>query len=130
MREQNLELATRGYELFGKADLDTMKKEIFSPDVVWRTEGFAPFETEYKGIEAVVGYFGGLFERSGGTFKAEPLHVYADDDRAVVIQHVTGTRAGKLLDTRMVLVFEIHDGRVFEVTQFGAEPSKLEAFWS
>lgn len=130
MHEENLELAKRGYQLFGKGDLDTLKKDVFGPGVIWRTEGPGPFESEYKGVDALIGYFGQLFELSDGTFKAEPLHIYADDDRAVAIQHVTGSRAGKLLDTRMVLVFEIRGGKVFEVTQFAAEPSKLEEFWS
>ncbi len=130
MGEENVQLAKRGYELFGKGDLDSMKSEILSPDVIWRTEGVGPFESEYKGIDALIGYFSRLFELSGGTFKAEVLHIYADDDRAVAIQHVSGSRVGKLLDTRMVVVFEIRDGKISEVTQFAAEPSKLESFWS
>lgn len=130
MREQNLELVMRGYELFGRGDLDGLRKEVFTPDVVWRTGGPRRFELEYKGVDALMSYFGQLFELSGGTFKAEPLHTYADDDRAVAIQHVTGTRAGKLLDTRIVLVFEVRDSKVYDVTQFAAEPSKLEEFWT
>lgn len=130
MREENLDLAKRGYMLFGKADLDTLKKEVFDADVIWRTEGVGPFESEYRGVDALLGYFGQLFDLSSGTVKAEPLHIYGDLDRAVAIQRLTASRAGKLLDTKLVLVFEIHENRVFDVTEFAAEPSELDKFWS
>ena len=130
MSEKNLEIARRAYELFGKGDLAALKEEVFAADIVWRTAGPAPFAPEYTGVDAVLGYFGQLFERSGGTFRAEPLHIYADEDRTVAIQRVTASRDDKVVDTKMVLVSEVQDGRVVEVTQFAAEASKLEEFWS
>ncbi len=128
MREENLSLAKRGYELFAKGDFDTIRGELFAPDIVWRTAHGA-FDAEYKGVDAVLGYFTKLFELSSGTFKSEPVHILADDERAVVIQHVSGTRNGKLLEAEMINVFEVRDGKVYEVTQFTTDSSMLEAFW-
>lgn len=129
MREENLTLAKRGYELFANGDFDTLRREVFSPDIVWRTAAHGAFEAEYKGVDAVLGYFTKLFELSSGTFRTEPVHILADDDRSVVIQHVSGTRDGKRLETEMINVFEVRDGKVYEVTQFVTDSSVLEAFW-
>lgn len=130
VREKNLALAARGYELFSKADLDGLRREIFTEDAIWRTAGYGRFDLEYKGVDAVMGYFTELAELTGGTFKAEPLHILADDERAVVIQRVTGTREDRLLDTLMLLVFEIRDDKVYEVTQYVPEAKTHEVFWA
>lgn len=130
VREKNLTLTKRGYELFSKGDLDTLRDEIFAEDIIWRTPGHAVFEPEYKGVDAVMEYFTKLFDLTGGTFKVEPVHILADDERSMVLQHVTGTRAGKLLDIDLVLVFEVRDDKVYEVTEYVPQLSTLEAFWA
>jgi ketosteroid isomerase-like protein len=128
MREKNLELTRIGYDAFAKGDLAAFR-DLFTPDIVWRTIGMV-FEPEHKGVDAVLGYFTRLYELSDGTFTLDVEHMLGDDERVMVIQRVKAMRAGNLLDTHLVLVFEIHDGRVWEVTEFAAEPAKLMAFWS
>jgi hypothetical protein len=35
-----------------------------------------------------------------------------------------------MLDTHVIHVYDIHDGRIYETTEFAAEPKLLETFWS
>lgn len=128
MHEENEALALRGYELFGKADLSGLR-ELFVPEALWHTPILA-FEPEYKGVEAILGYFARLHELSEGTIKIVIDHTLSDSDRVAVLQRVTATRADRKLDSPMVLVFEIRDGKVVEVTEYAAEPNRLQEFWS
>lgn len=130
MRDENLALIKRGYEAFGKGDFDTVRDMMSGLDAVWRTPGYGPFESEYKGPEGVIEYFTTLVKLSGGTFKSVPEAFFADDDQVVAITHNTGTREGKILDTHVIHVFHIRDGKVYEVTTYAAEPKRNEEFWA
>jgi ketosteroid isomerase-like protein len=70
------------------------------------------------------------FKLSDGTFKCEPEAFFADDDRVVVLDHVTGTRNGKTLNTYVIQVFRVGGGKVIETTTFVAEPKRHEQFWA
>lgn len=129
MREENLALLRRGYEAFAKGDLDTIRG-MSAEDCIWRTPGLAIFDAEYKGIEGVIGYLTKLVEMTEGTFKTEPEAFFADDEQVVVLEHITGSRLGRTLDTHVVHVFKVHGDKVYETTEYAAEPKLLETFWS
>lgn len=129
MRDENLALMRRGYEAFATGDVDTLRA-IAQEDQVWVTAGTGGFQPEYRGVDAVIGYLGQLMERTGGTFRDEPESFLADDDRVMVLEHVTASRDGRTLDTHFVHVYDIRDGKVARVTEYSAEPKKFEEFWS
>ncbi len=129
MRDENLALIKRGYEAFAKGDLDFIR-EMSAPDCVWHTPGYGPFKLDYKNPEGVIEYLTSLFELSDGTFKSEPEAFFADDDRVVVLDHVTGTRKGKTLNTYLVHMFRVRGGKVVETTTFASEPKRNEEFWA
>ena len=129
MKEANIELLKKGYEAFAKGDLDVIRG-MATEDCVWRTPGFGPFKPEYKGIDGTIEYLTKLFEVSEGTFKVVPEAFVADDHRVVVLGRVTASLAGRMLDTHVVHIYDVHDGKVFETTEFAAEPKKIESFWA
>ena len=129
MREANVVLLKRAYAAFSKGDLDTIR-DISTEDCVWRTPGYPHFEAEYKGRDGIIQYLTKLVELTDGTFKVEPTAFMADDDQVMVLSHVTASRLGRLLDAHAVHVYDVHDGKVFETTEFVSEPKKLEAFWA
>lgn len=129
MREENLDLIKKGYEAFAKADLEFIRSMV-PVEGVWRTPGYGVLEHEYKGPDGVVKYLASLFELTDGTFKSESEALFADDDRVVSLDHITGTRKGITLDTHVVHVFLIRNGMIIEVTDFASEPQANEAFWS
>ena len=129
MSKENLALIKKGYEAFGKGDLDFIRTMV-SPDVVWRTPGYGMLEHEYKGTDGVIAYLSSLYELTEGTFKSESEWLFFDGDRVVSLDHITGTRKGIELDTYVVHVFLCRDGKVIEVTDFVSEPERNAAFWS
>ena len=130
MREENIALMKRGFEAFAKADLDTIRA-MSAPDCVWLTPGTAQMKPEYKGIDDVVGYLTSLVTLTDGTFRTEPESFTADDrNRVYVLEHITGERLGRTLDTHVIHVFEVEFDKVVRTTEYASEPKKLEEFWS
>lgn len=129
MREANLKLVRSGYEAFTKGDFETLRT-IFAPDILWHGPGIEPFETDYKGVESVLGYFTKLFELTEGTIRVDIEHMYADDDRVVVLQLVSGSRHGVHVEFRDVVVYEIVGGVETAVTQYEVDLKAIEAMFS
>lgn len=129
MRDEDLAIVKKGYEAFGKGDLNGLRA-LSTPDCIWRTPGFGSFRAEYKGIDEVIGYLADLARQSGGTFKTEPESFLADDDLVACLSRNTGTRDGKRLDTQVIHLFRLHDGKIYEIMTYAAEPDRNAEFWS
>lgn len=67
MPHPNADLLRKGYDAFSKGDLDTIKNEVFSPDVVFHVAGRNPLSGDYRGVDEVFGFFG-----SSSTSVGEP----------------------------------------------------------
>jgi hypothetical protein len=121
-------LIRRAYEDFESGDLDLLGVVMWH-DVVWHEPGRSSLAGDYKGPEAVLGFLGQLKVRSGGTFKIEILDVLSEPERAVVFQRETATRNGDTLDVIAALEFEIHNGKITEVTVYQADMYQFDEFW-
>jgi len=125
----NATLVRRGYTAFTTGDLDTLRT-LMTEDAAWHQPGNAAIAGDYVGREQVFDYFGKLYSLTDGTFKADVIDILADDDRAVVIQHSTARRDGRSLDTRDVVVYEIHDGKFTDTQVYASDPTQEDTFWS
>jgi ketosteroid isomerase-like protein len=114
MAHPNVDLLNRGYDAFGKGDLDTLR-ELFSQDIVFHVPGRSKIAGDYRGQDEVFGFFGKLVELTGGTFSIERHAVLADDEHGTVLTTVTGQRDGKTLSQNAIDVFHLKDGKVTEV---------------
>ena len=94
MREANVALLKRGYQAFGKADLDAIR-EMGAKDEVWHTPGYGPFKPEYKGPDGVTAYLTELMTSSDGTFRTDP-EAFAGDDGNHVLVLSTSPRSGRV----------------------------------
>ena len=63
----NVQVARRGYEAFSRGDMATVR-ELLADDVEWHVGGNNPISGDYKGKDAVFGFFGKLMELTAGTF--------------------------------------------------------------
>jgi len=121
-------LMRRAYQDFELGDLDLLAV-VMGHDVVWHEPGRSSLAGDYKGPEAVLGFLEQLKARSGGTFKIEILDVLSEPERAVVLQRETATRNGKALDVIAAVDFEIHNGKITEVTVYQADTYQFDEFW-
>ena len=121
-------LMRRAYKDFESGDLDLLRV-VMGRDVVWHEPGRSALAGDYTGVEEVLGFLGQLRTRSGGTFKIEVLDVLSEPGRAVVFQRETATRSGRSLDVIAAVNFEIHDGKITEVTVYQADTYQFDEFW-
>ena len=121
-------IVRRAYQDFESGDLDLLGV-VMADDVVWHEPGRSVLAGDYKGPKAVLGFLGQLKARTDGTFKIEILDVLSEQERAVVLQRETATRNGNALDVVTAVDFEIHHGKITEVTVYQADTYQFDEFW-
>jgi uncharacterized protein len=130
MAHANEDLVRQGYKAFGEGDMATLRS-LFAPDAVHVATGNNPLSGEYKGVDAILGYYGKLFELSDGTFTAELETVKVEGDDSVVATHRDkGQRGGKTLDQDETLTFTISGGKITRLVENHSDQASYDAFWS
>jgi uncharacterized protein len=127
--EQNIAVIRRGYEAFGKGDIETLKT-LFAPNAIWHSVGAGVLPGNYRGLQAILGFFGQLAHETQGTVRAELQTVAASADHVFALHRNRGERKGKTVDTKAVLVFKVEKGVVTEVAEFPFDQPAQVQFWS
>jgi len=130
MAHPNEDVVRQGYKAFSEGDMDTLRS-LFAPDAVHVATGSSQVAGEYNGVDAVLGYYGKLFELSDGTFRAELQSVRVEGDDTVVATHRDkGQRGDKTLDQDEDLTFTISDGKITRLVEKHSDQATYDAFWS
>jgi uncharacterized protein len=130
MAEQpNVELVRRGYEAFGKGDMQTVD-ELFADDIVWHNGVTGPFAGDLESKKEVFEFFGKLAEMSNGTFAIEIHDVVGGDEHVVVLNTAHATRNGRSLDAQGADVWHVRGGKAVEFWHLDTDAGASEAFWS
>jgi ketosteroid isomerase-like protein len=130
MAHSNEDLVREGYKAFGDGDMDTLRS-LFASDAVHSATGSNPLAGDYKGVDDILGYYGKLYELTGGTFRAELKSVKAEGDDTIVATHRnSGERIGRKLDQDEQLTFTISDGKFTRLEEKHSDPAAYDAFWS
>ncbi len=119
-----------GYAAFQRGDMDALRNEFLTSDVVWHAEGRNPIAGTYKGIDEVLMAFGKTFELSGGTFSIEIHDCLANDEHGVVLGVARGDRDGKHLEDKYAHVVHFRDGKVAESWLHVGDQYATDEFWS
>jgi ketosteroid isomerase-like protein len=93
-------------------------KELFAEDVVFHyfNPNLPDMEGDHVGLKGVSSFFEAIGQKSGGTFKVEPVSIAAVGDELVVTQtRNTLTLQDRSIALDVVVVWRIADGRVVEV---------------
>lgn len=124
----NATLVRKGYDAFNRAEVEAIR-EVLADHVVWHEPGRSVLAGDYKGVDEVLGFLRRLHDLSGGTLRTELVELLVDPERVTAFQRLTGERGGKFLDTLDVVDFEIHHGRVTEVSVYQSDTYAFDAFW-
>jgi len=127
--QDNAALVRRGYEAFTAGDMNTLR-DLFAEDAVWHVGGTGRLSGDKKGRDAILAYFGQLYERSNGSMRVTVEDVAQGDRYTVRVQLSHAERDGKTMDQRQVIVFSIVDGKVTEGTEMQEETTLVTDFWS
>ena len=126
----NEDTVRKGYEAFGRGDMDTLRS-LMTPDVVQSVPGNTPVSGEHKGVDNVLGYYGQLFELTGGTLKAD-LQSVTDDgpDKVLAVHRLTAQRGDKSYDETEKLHFTLSGGKISRLDEEHPDLAKFEDFFS
>ena len=69
---------------------------------------------EYRGRDAVFGFFGKLMEVTQGSFHADLHALFADEEHGVALVVLTASRGGRSVEVNEAHVFHLRDGKVVE----------------
>lgn len=119
--DQNIETVRRGYDAFGRGDLDALM-ELYHDDAVHIVPGSSRVAGAHKGKEDIANLYGLLFELSGGTLRVQLEHVLSDGgDRVVAVHDMSMEKDGEQLSQKEALVFTFRNGKVAEMQDFFAD---------
>ena len=125
----NAVLVRHCYDAFAAGELDRLR-DVLADDAVWHEPGRSPIGGDHKGPAGVAAFMQRLGVLSGGTLSVELIDVMVNAERAVAIQRVTA-RAGEVaLDVIDALDFEIHNGRITEISVYQQDAYAFDEFWT
>jgi uncharacterized protein len=110
-----------GYAAFAKGDFAVLN-DLFAEDVLWHEPGRNQLAGDYRGRDAVYGFFGSLMEATEGSFHLEVQTVFADDERGVALVVSTASRGGRSVEVYDAHVFRLNDGQVVEFWNASTDP--------
>lgn len=126
----NVQRSRHAYEAFSKGDIATVT-ELIADDAVYHIGGSSPLSGDYKGKDAIVGFFGKLVEVTGGTFKLEVHDILANDEHTVAMVRETAEKDGKKWDGKAVHISHSDsEGRVKEFWVFQENSAAADEFFA
>ena len=128
--DAGMAIVRRGYEAFNTGDIETLIS-LFSVDVVQHVPGHGPLAGTYKGIEAVLGYYGRLSELTDGTFRANLIEVHGDGAaHACSVHQITAIRNGVKRVSRGSILFTFIGDKVTDLLEMHADLPGDDAYFS
>ena len=125
----NTQIVFRMYDFFGKGDMESIKREIFHPDVTWTMPGHHPLSARMEGADAVIAFFGALFKAG---IVVDDVHFGVLDDGTVIERHMGhGRIGGEKFDFPTCTSYGIKDGLIFDVNVHTGDQHNVDRyFWS
>jgi ketosteroid isomerase-like protein len=125
-----MSLVRKGYAAFNSGDIETLKS-VLSHDVVQHVPGTSRVAGGYKGIDAVLGYYGTLAEMTGGTFRADLINVFGDGQGHVTSVHqITATINGTTRVSRGGILFTFLGERATDLLELREDLPGDDAFFA
>jgi uncharacterized protein len=128
MAEGAMAVVDRMYQCFGKGDMDTLKKEVFHPDIKWALPGHHPLSGVKNGPDEVIAFFGALMQTG---VNVDNISFGTIGDDKVVEQHSGHGKVGTLEYLFPTCsVYTIRDGKIASVQVYTADQHGVDDyFW-
>jgi len=134
--EANLNLIRRMYDCFNRGDLDTIRNEIFAPDIRWHLPGRHPLAGTKNSADEVLSFFDQL-RRGNVEVTLDPTSDPATGidsfgaDTVVEVHRGHGTAPnGAVLNAYNCTHYRIVDGRIAEVQVYIQRQYEVDDFFN
>jgi ketosteroid isomerase-like protein len=117
-------------DAYGSHDRRTMLDSL-ADDAVWHVGGTHRHSGDYRGRDAILGYFDAIRDATADTMRLEPLEVIANERHGAAFLRVTAERDGRRLDSIVADAFRFDDqGRIVEFWASNASQAAIDEFWA
>ena len=125
-----IEVVTRMYECFNRADLNTIKTEIFAPDLVWNLPGRHPLSGTKRGADEVLAFFHQL-NKAGVIVDLVKIDAWGDDTAVEVHRGHADLPNGLKLDGVNCTHYHVNDkGLIDKVQVYVSDQYGLDQFFN
>ena len=115
---------------YGEQDRDAMANSL-AESAVWHVGGTHRLSGDYRGRDAILGYFDAVRQETTDTMRLELLEIMANERHGAAFLRVTADREGRRLDTVVADAFRFaEDGRIQEFWAHSADQSAIDEFWA
>ena len=122
----NTDLVFKMYDYFSKGDMDSIKQELFHPDMTWNMPGHHPLSGHMEGVDSVLAFFGALFQAG---INVDNAHFGELDDGTVIEKHMGhGEVDGEKFVFPTCTSYGIKDGKIFNVQVHTADQHGVDRY--
>lgn len=122
----NTDLVFKMYDYFSKGDMDSIKRELFHPDMTWNMPGHHPLSGHMEGVDAVLAFFGALFQAG---ITVDNAHFGELDDGTVIEKHMGhGEVNGEKFLFPTCTSYGIKDGKIHTVQVHTADQHGVDRY--
>lgn len=115
---------------YSEHDGDAMADSL-AEDAVWHVGGTHRLSGDYRGRDAILGYFDSVRTETGDSMRLQPLEVLANERHGAAFLRVTAERQAGRLDTTVADAFRFDDeGRIVEFWAHSTDQTAIDEFWS
>jgi acyl-CoA thioesterase FadM/ketosteroid isomerase-like protein len=122
------EFLTRQREMYAGGDLEAMQ-ELLAENVVWHVPGTSPIAGDYRGHEAVTGYFRLRRELAGGAIQIAKRGEAHHDTALVQLADGRAPLGGREVVWRTAGVYRVADGRIAEAWLVPLDQEHFDRVW-
>jgi uncharacterized protein len=127
MAQDNVDVVQSAWDAFGRGDIEAVLEAI-APSAETRLPETLPWGGSFTGPEGFQDFLARLGE-SFEQFSATPEKVLgADDDHVIVVAKTKGrTKKGTPIESMVVWVYQLRDGKIADAESFGDTAQVLQA---
>jgi uncharacterized protein len=127
MPHPNVSIVERMYDCFNRDDLDTLRQEVFDPNLEWNLPGRHPLSGRKNGAEEAIAFFGELRKAN---IQVDLVRIDAWGDDTVVEVHRGHGRSGSAeLDALNCTHYQIRDGKIARVQVYISDQHSVDTFF-
>jgi acyl-CoA thioesterase FadM/ketosteroid isomerase-like protein len=123
------EFLTRQREMYAGGDFAPVE-ELLADDVVWHVPGTSPIAGDYRGHEAVIGYFRLRRKLAGGTIAVTKRREAHHSEALVQLADGRAPLGGRDVVWRTAGVYRVADGKIAEAWLVPLDQEHFDRVWA
>jgi acyl-CoA thioesterase FadM/ketosteroid isomerase-like protein len=123
------EFLARQREMYAGGDLAAVE-ELLADDAVWHVPGTSPIAGDYRGRDAVIGYFRTRRGLAGGTIKVTKSGDVSHEEALVQLADGEAALGGRNVVWRTAGVYRVAEGRIAEAWLIPLDQEQFDRAWA